>query len=1236
MSVTPLDGSIAAGTNLAVEAEASAHASMPFTDEQRAAIAARAGSGLLSANAGSGKTAVMVERFVESVLFDGIAVGELLALTFTEKAAGELRARLHKRFSELGERELARETEAAWVGTIHGFCARVLREEPLALGLDPRFAVLDEPAARRLAERAFQAAVEAWIAAHGAAAVDLAAAYGITLAPMLIELHAELRSRGQTSPRLPAPLAHAVPDPAGLRRALAPVRVALADAGDKVRVKQARTALEACAAALSGRAASDPVPRPDQLAGARLPTGGAALATADCDAYREAWDDYTKACADHHGAAAIVCLGDLLERFGQAYDAAKADRAAVDFGDLELLVRDLLTSDASVRSRWSERFARVMIDEFQDTNRVQLDLLEHLERDNLFAVGDEFQSIYGFRHADVTIFRERRAALDAAAVRRLTANFRSHPALLAVVNHAFAPIFGADFAPLRAGRPPAPEASSRVVETTAKPRVDLLVTASKGWESREADVGLRAFPDPICRRAEARLVARAIRAELGAGRPPGDVVVLLRATASLRLFEQALEEEGVPTYVLGGRGYWSQEQVRDALAYLGAVANPLDEPALFGALASPFAGAGTDALVLIAQAGRDAGTSAWAALRDLARRPSALDELPDAEAARVRRFAALLATHRELAEGIPVERLLEQAVAELGYDLAILARAGGDRRMANLRKLMRMAREYESAEGHDLRGFITFATGEDLREAREGEAPLEAEDLDAVRLMTIHRAKGLEFPVVVVADLGRQGSSSRGPLLVGRDDRVGLRLAMLGGGERTDALDYRALSGERAAADDAEERRLLYVALTRAERKLILSGGIDLDRLPAPRPGGAPLAWLLPALLGAPAGWLADPNARSPDGRLVESGDGPAAARLTLRVATPGDFEAHTGGPGESRAAATGETDETTGIHDAGGTDATRGADGTGEWDPTDEADEWGHADGADERVEAVAGRARAATTVTGAARLSYTALSDHARCGYRYYLQRVLGLPDEPPPAPGAGEQLAWSFEPGVPARVRGVVVHALLEAFDFARPAPPACATVIAAFARAGVSDPSSVDVEVVRRLVGNFARSPLCARLERAVRAWREAPFACIPAAGEEPLITGFFDVHATEGDGRVLIVDYKSERLEGEDPDLVAARDHDLQRCVYALAALTAGATAVDVAFSFLERPEDPVTVSFGPGDRTRLAARLRSASRGVLEQDWPVATRPHRLLCGDCPGRPRLCSHPETLTLRERP
>ena len=631
------------------------------------------------------------------------------------------------------------------------------------------------------------------------------------------------------------------------------------------------------------------MPWPGDLDAARLGTGAKALDDPACAAYRAAWEAYRAACADHHGRAALVLIDGLLDRFGGAFEEAKAARAAIDFSDLELRVRDLLTDPAARRS-WAERFDLIMVDEFQDTNRLQLDVLEALERDNLFAVGDEFQSIYRFRHADVTIFRERRDRLGADRVRRLERNFRSREDLLDVLNAAFAPELGERFAPLVAGReeplPPAlpdSEAPLRLFDPDpggSEPAVELLITDTRGWDEPELEraLGLTALAPQPWRRAEARLVAHRLRAEIDGGRRPGDVVVLVRATASLRLLEQALEEQGLPTYVVGGRGYWSQEQVRDGIAYLGALANPLDEEALLATLASPFCGLGTDALVLLTQAGRESGRGAYAALTDADHWTAPLE---DGQRARVHAFARFFAAERARAERVPAEVLLERAIVATGYDLAVLARSGGERRLANLRKLMRLAREYERAEGPDLRGFLAFAATQDLIEAREGEAALESDGLDAVRLMTIHRAKGLEFPVVCVADLGRAAGGNRERLLLGSDGSVGLKLSPIGGGEPVPALDWDRLAAREQEADAEEERRLFYVAMTRACERLILSGGLDCERLPR-------------AAARRPADRLDRARAdRRPGRRRRRAGDrdraavGQAAARACCAASTP-------------------------------------------------------------------------------------------------------------------------------------------------------------------------------------------------------------------------------------------------------------------------------------------------------------------------------------------------------------
>ena len=517
---------------------------------------------------------------------------------------------------------------------------------------------------------------------------------------------------------------------------------------------------------------------------------------------------------------------------------------------------------------------------------------------------------------------------------------------------------------------------------------------------------------------------------------------------------------------------------------------------------------------------------------------------------------------------------------------------------------MRLARDYEHAEGRDLRGFISFAVTQDLAEAREGEAALESEGLDAVRLMTIHRAKGLEFPVVCVADLGRLGAGGRPRLLLGRErsggeasgrdsQTVGLRLAVLGGGDPVPALAYDRLAAEEDRADAEEERRLLYVAMTRARERLILSGGADCERWPR-----AAARW-------RPAG-------------LDRARDRRRPARPLRRRGGRSRRGAHLGRPRRACALPPQRA-----RHRRRG--APRGRAGPRRTAPQRRARH--RAARAAEGDAAAAGRGRGRRQQ----RLSYSALQAYARCGYRFYLQRVLGLaPEEPPPLPP--EEAAGEETERLEARVRGSLVHALLEKLDFGRPEAPPAADV-EALAKQFRIEVTADDVEDVRSLVGAFAASPLCERLAAAQRVRREAGFAfTLEPGGGGSLVNGFVDVIAAEHGGGRLVVDYKTDRLDGAEPADVIARDYETQRTVYALAALRDGAEHVDVAYCFLERPAEPVVRRFSATDAPALAERVVSLARGVLDEHYPVTDAPHRDLCADCPGRRALCSHPESRTL----
>jgi ATP-dependent exoDNAse (exonuclease V) beta subunit len=1169
-----------------------------FTEEQSRAIRARRGSRLLSANAGSGKTAVVVERFVRAVREDKVDPRRILAITFTEKAAGELRQRLRERFLELDDRAAARAAEGAFVSTIHGFCARLLRAHPLVAGLDPAFRVLEPAETARLRADAFDAAFAAFLdlsAASGPEALELSAAYRPDrLSGIVQSAHDRLRSRGDAEPSLPDPGERPIPPEARerMRTARASAAACLAGARDGASVERARTALEHAERMLEG---ADP-PTLEDLAAAAFKAGNTTvLKGSECAEYLSALEDYARAVADHLAAPACRRIGELLRTYGREYAQRKRARSGLDFEDLELMARDLLAGDEGVRAAWRARFALIMVDEFQDVNGRQLDILELLEDRNLLTVGDELQSIYGFRHADVEIFRARRDRLAAAdAAGELSASFRAREPLLRALNEAFAPLFGERFTPLVAGRADAAERPA--------PLVELLLTDQRGWDEEDVDLGDTLPPAAPWRHAEARLLAQRVRELVDSGEAQaGKTAVLVRALTDLWVYERALEDQGLRTYVAGGRGYWSAQPVGDLLAYLGALANPRDETRMFTLLASPLAGLSSDGLAALAAARRESGRHAWWVLEeafadaapgqgsdpvnraDGATAPEGSDplRLPREDAERMRDFCPWFARERRDMGRRSLEELLERAVTARDYDLHALSLRGGTRRMANVRKLLRLAREFEAHEGRDVRGFLDSV---ELRaeEAAEGEAPVEPEDLDAVRLMTIHGAKGLEWDTVAVADLGRPGRGEHPDLHVAADGRVGLRLLTLEGNGGVKALHYEELQAERDAADEAEEHRVFYVAMTRARERLVVSGTVpNPDRWPTAALTAPAMAWAGPALAPGIQDKL------TPANPVWESATG-VACRFNA-PATVGQVLAPEAMAPEPR------------RQDPALPTAA----------PPDFAP-----------VEVPTPQAPPVRT------LSYSSLEAYGRCGYRFYLERVLRLPAERDGAPAPARD-----EETIDPRLRGTLAHALLERADLAEPSPEA---VHALAAELGETV-STGDAAEIAALAAGFAASALGRRLHGCDRVRREAPFAfTLEVPGGEILINGVVDAIGHEGD-RALIVDYKSDRLLEEDGprelEARAAGDYRIQRLVYALAALRDGAAEVEVVHSFLERPDAPVSATFATADAAALEAELAGLAAGVLDERFDVAAEPHRGLCHDCPGRRALCSWDEEMTLR---
>ncbi len=1134
------------------------------TPEQQAAIAATERRVLVEAGAGTGKTGTMVDRYLRLVRDEGVSADAILAFTFTDRAAAELRERIR---TALG-------AKPPWVTTIHGFCNRLLAGHPVAAGIDPGFRVLDAPEAARIASEAFDEALDDFLAAGEAARERTVAAFGIGgLRAMVGGVHAELRSRGIASPRLPeAP-------PPDVAAALRVAAAAATEALEELKPTNSnRELLERAIDELDP--AGEQVPEFDRLAALR--TGSSAKAMAG---YREAIEAAVARAAEAgEGGEAYCHVAELLELFSARYEAAKGRRAGLDFEDLQILAAQLLES-TETGSAYQARFSHLLVDEFQDTNRLQLRLIEALHGPacKLMVVGDELQSIYGFRHADLDVFRAQRAAIDAdpgAATLTLSGNFRARPEPIGAVNAIGERLLGDAYRPLRVGAAPTEQ-----VPAGDGPAVELLLTGRGGWDADGIDLepGTDARTPPATL-AEARFLATRLRALADAGVERGAMVVLLRAFSNLDAYEDSLERAGLRPYVVGGRGYWSQQQVADVCALLATVANPLDDKALFGALASPACGATPDTLWLLrAAAGRR--RHVWPAVERLAGRADTelesaerLEQIPAVEQELLRRFAATIAALRERAPRLPLAELIDAAVAETGYDLAVLMRHSGEARFANVRKLMRLAAEFESRDGRDLRGLLDFLAARSEADA-DAQAATALEGHDGVRIMTVHSAKGLEFDVVAVPELARSPlAGSVTPLLtIGREaeaPRVGMQLRRLGAAS-INLYDYGELREEGQRRDAEEELRLFHVAATRARQRLLLSGVVK------PEPAR-------------------ETSLRTPAiERIVEAFGLDRERDSTLEVPAPEPRRGLEASFAPSRIAVR--------VNLAS---AERAAELTVRRREPDALPDLGEGPVplVERRPPAVPNRP-----------LSYTAIGAYEECAYRFYMERVLGLGGEGWQAAAAGR---------ADAAARGAAVHSLLEWSQASGWSVPDEALVQRHAVAAGLGRDGSVPVA---DLLG-----PIRAWIDSALRRDRVRA-ADVSVRAEVPLL---LDVSGTvlrgsidllvERDGEPpLVVDYKTDRLGGAAP-AERARRYETQRDVYALAVAEArGASEVEVAYVFLERPDEPVIELLGAEAMERGREELANAIGRIGAGEFPVAAveRRDRALCEGCPALGRLCSGP---------
>jgi ATP-dependent helicase/nuclease subunit A len=545
---------------------------MSLTPSQKAAVQRTNQDVCVVAGPGSGKTRVLIERFAWLVEFHNVSPSRILAITFTEKAAAEIKERLIQRFLDTPDHRES--IERAWVSTIDGFCARLLEEHAQAAGLPTDFAVLDPNVALRLARESAEESLDALFEEDPHQVSRLLQALDLStddlgrkpdLANILLDIYESMRIRGIEEFPDPETTQDLAPEGRRLARSLLDNRGKPASDTPQ---------LNDWGAAFLALPPSPLTVRHFALAGSFSAHLGR-IGKSRVDDARLLKNEVLPALLTQWIAAwnqdLIPVLREALVRLERGYRQKKRDRSALDFADLEEQAIRLLESDYFIREATRTRFDQILMDELQDTNRLQWRLINLIRApDAFFGVGDINQSIYGFRHADPTVFREYRESL-AGTVDDLRENHRSRPEILSAVSQVL------DGQP---GIEPRPLIAAKQFPAITGPVVERLVGD------------------------EASLVAARIRQLVDAGECEyKDIAILVRSLSSLDPFTRSLDSFGIPFLSTGGRTFLEAREIRDLILLLRTLVNPLDEIALVGLLRSPLVGLSDEEIFRIGKSG---------------------------------------------------------------------------------------------------------------------------------------------------------------------------------------------------------------------------------------------------------------------------------------------------------------------------------------------------------------------------------------------------------------------------------------------------------------------------------------------------------------------------------------------------------------------------------------------------------------------------------------------------------
>lgn len=883
-----------------------------FNPQQLEAIQARGSNLLVSAAAGSGKTTVLVERIL-ALLGEGVDPAGLLVVTFTKAAAAEMRDRLRVRLEALAPENPALQAALdrlplATISTIHAFCKQLLDRHFDKAGLEAGFRVMEEEESDALRAGALDEALDEVYLDDGLAEGLAALGSMDKLRVELVQLYEFLMSQPFPWKWLEEALDHYRAWSQAPERS--PWQEELESLGEREMAQAASKAREALEMAQAAGSAYEQVLRQDvellELAASpphpwssfpRLPSIRKQNKGPEDEEIKRLRDGY-KSMAERamdqlrtpdplerqrlaRMLPALEALCACTRRFAKIYEEAKKEAAVVDFSDLEQRSLRLLQDEALQRDV-QQRYSQVFVDEYQDSSAVQEAILRRVAgENNRFLVGDVKQSIYRFRQAEPSIFLDylqKYAAGDGGRLVSLNRNFRSNPGVLEAANLVFSTCMrGGDAEVLydaQAALVPGVEGAE------CNPvRLSLVSLAAAEGEGMEPDLPAGQELPRRLQKLEALNAARLVQESLGlpvrdgeGSRPASfrDIVILLRSPRSLvRDFMDTLSAQGIPVYADAGGEYFQAWEVRAALDYLTALDNPRKDVPLLGALRG-VGGFASQELAQLRLMGRE--LSWYACLRLYQTRgedPALQSKTTD--------FLNRLWAHRRLSRQARVSETLRAVLEDSGFVQRCLGLPYGRTRQANLQALCLRATAFDGS-GDSLADFLR-QNGHGAKHSRRGDTPTLTERDDVVRIMSVHKSKGLEFPIVIGCGLGRrfnqdnerdEDTGARSDLYL--DERLGLGLGFFDPKERVkaDTVACRAVQAKKRRQSVAEEMRVLYVLMTRPKDHLLLSAAVNSVSKAAEDwrwnegQAGCPLDWIGRALLAHPDGQALRQGLRQP------------------------------------------------------------------------------------------------------------------------------------------------------------------------------------------------------------------------------------------------------------------------------------------------------------------------------------------------------------------------------------